>query len=181
MAPPEIPPPTNTMTLTRTLPILALVLVVMAGPARADFNDGVVALMSGNYDTALATFVPLAETSDHAYAQYFLGRMYAVGQGVEQNLGTAAGWYRKAAEKGVADASYRLGALYEHGKGVPSDMEYAYGWYSVAAHVGNAKGADALKKVAAKLSETEQTEAKKLSRNLIKKYGVVPKSTSRRK
>ena len=168
------------MKLSSTLPILAFVLVVTAGPARADFNDGVVALMSGNYDTALATFVPLAEASDHAYAQYFLGRMYAVGQGVEQDLETAAGWYRKAAEKGVGDAQYRLGTLYERGKGVPGDLEYAYGWYSVAAHVGNAKGADALKKVAAKLSDTERTEAKKLSRNLIEKYGVVPKSTSRK-
>ena len=116
-----------------------------------------------------------------ADAQYDLGFLYDNGYGVAQDYQAALTWYRKAAEKGVADASYRLGALYERGKGVPSDMEYAYGWYSVAAHVGNAKGADALKKVAAKLSETERTEAKKLSRDLIKKYGVVPKSTSRRK
>jgi uncharacterized protein len=167
------------MTPTRQLPILALVLALFTPGAPADFNDGVVALMTGDYDAALTTFVPLAEASDHAYAQYFLARMYAAGQGVDQDLQTAAAWYRKAAEKGVGDAQYRLGALYERGEGVPGDMEYAYGWYSVAAHVGNAKGAEALAKARDKLSAAELVEAKKLSRDLIEKYGVVPKSTSR--
>ena len=157
---------------------LALFLALSAS-ARADFNDGVVAMMTGHYDQALETFVPLAEVSDHAYAQYFLARMYADGQGVDQDFERAAKWYRKAAEKGVGDAQFRLGRLYETGEGVPGDMEYAFGWYSVAAHLGNAKGAEALKTATSKLSDKELLEAKKLARDLINKYGVVPKSTAR--
>lgn len=167
---------TTARTLGRTA---ALALVLAAGGAQADFNDGVVALMTGDHEQALATFVPLAETADHAYSQYFLARMYESGQGVEQNLETAAEWYRRAAEKGVGDAQYRLGGLYERGEGLPVDLEYAYGWYSVAAHVGNAKGKMAASKTEQRLSETELVEAKKLARDLIKRFGVVPKSTSR--
>ncbi len=158
---------------------LAAALLFATPLAHADFNDGVVALMMGDFDKALQTFVPLAETSEHAYAQYFLGRMYEAGQGVEKNPETAAEWYRKAAEKGVGDAQFRLGAMYEAGQGVPTDMEYAYGWYSVAAHVGNAKGADAASAARARLSDAEKVEADKLSRELIGKFGTVPESTSR--
>jgi TPR repeat protein len=166
--------------MTRLSTALALLMMLaVAGAARADFNDGVVALMTGKYADALQTFVPLAEASNHAYAQYFLGRMYATGQGVEKDAKTAAEWYRKAAEQGVADAQYRLGMLYESGEGVPGDMEYAYGWYSVAAHLGNAKGQEAFSKAKARLSNDELVQADKLSRDLIRKYGMVPASTSR--
>lgn len=145
---------------------------------RADFNDGVVALMMGDFDKALETFVPLAETSNHAYSQYFLGRMYADGRGVEKDPETAAKWFRKAAEKGVQDAQYRLGGMYERGEGVPQDMEYAYGWYSVSAHIGNPKADQALEAAAARLSAEELSAAESLSRDLIAKYGTVPKETS---
>ena len=53
--------------MRRFAPLL-LLLALTAGTARADFNDGVVALMMGKYEQALQTFVPLAETSDHAFA-----------------------------------------------------------------------------------------------------------------
>ena len=76
----------------RRISIRMAMLVValgLSGFAKADFNDGVVALSMGQYDQALQTFLPLAETSDHAYAQYFLGRMYADGRGVEQDKAKA--------------------------------------------------------------------------------------------
>ena len=68
--------------------VTILFIVLLSLGVRADFNDGVVALTMGNYDKAMSMFVPLAETTDHAYAQYFVGRMYAAGQGVEKNLET---------------------------------------------------------------------------------------------
>lgn len=156
-----------------------LFLVLLSLNVRADFNDGVVALMMGDYDKALSILVPLAETADHAYAKYFVGRMYAAGQGVEKNLETAAKWYRKASELGVADAQYRLGALYQSGEGVPRDMEYAYSWYKVAAHLGNAKAIAAVENSAELLSPAEMKEAQVLSADLIEKYGTTPKATSR--
>lgn len=159
--------------------LLAAVLACALLPAHAEFNDGVLALMTGDNDKALKTFVPLAETSDHAYAQYFLGRMYAEGRGVEVDKDAAAQWYRKAAEKGVQDAQFRLGGCYERGEGVPKDMEYAYGWYSVSAHIGNPKAAAAMKAAEAQLTAEEKMSAMKLSQEMIQKYGKVPKETSR--
>ncbi|MCC7121979.1 MAG: sel1 repeat family protein [Gammaproteobacteria bacterium] len=158
---------------------LAAVFACVFVPAHADFNDGVLALMTGDNDKALKTFVPLAETSDHAYAQYFLGRMYAEGRGVEADPKVAAEWFRKAAEKGVQDAQFRLGGCYERGEGVPQDMEYAYGWYSVSAHIGNPKAATAMKAAESKLSPDEKKSALELAQEMIRKYGTVPKETSR--
>ena len=158
--------------------VLLFALALSAG-ARADFNNGVVALMMGEYDKALSILVPLAETADHAYAQYFVGRMYAGGQGVPQDYETAADWYRKAAEQGVGDAQYRLGGLYQNGNGVPKDLEYAYGWYTVASHLGNAKATEAVGESAKLLSADEMKAAETLSKDLISKYGQTPKETSR--
>jgi len=159
--------------------VTILFIVLLSLGVRADFNDGVVALTMGNYDKAMSMFVPLAETTDHAYAQYFVGRMYAAGQGVEKNLKTAAKWYRKASEQGVGDAQYRLGVLYENGDGVPRDLEYAYSWYAVAAHLGNAKAIAALAQTADLLSAAEMEEARTLAAELIEKYGKTPKTTAR--
>jgi TPR repeat protein len=159
--------------------LMAGLLLLVASHAHADFNDGVVALMAGKFDIALKTFVPLAESNNHAYAQYFLGRMYERGEGVEKDRKTSAKWYRKAAEQGVNDAQFRLATMYESGDGVPKDMEYAYGWYSVAAHLGSNKAIPALQQAKSQLREEELVEADKLSRELINKYGKVLESTSR--
>jgi uncharacterized protein len=154
-------------------------LAAMAVNTRADFNDGVVALTMGNYEKALSLFVPLAETTDHAYAQYFIGRMYADGQGVEKNLETAAKWYRKASVQGVADAQLRLAGQYEIGGGVPRDIETAYAWYSVAATLGNAKAKAAMEESSKRLSPEELEEARTFSTELIEKYAKTPMETSR--
>lgn len=159
--------------------VTILIVLLLSQNAAADFNDGVVALMSGDHDKALSILVPMAETTDHAYAQYFVGRMYASGQGVDKNLETAAKWYRKASELGVADAQYRLGKLYSTGDGVPRDMESAYGWYTVAAHLGNPKAVAAIEQSAGLLSSSELEEAQALSAELIEKYGKTPKATAR--
>jgi len=159
--------------------LIAGLLLLVVSHAYADFNDGVVALMAGKFDAALKVFVPLAETDNHAYAQYFLARMYERGEGVEKDRKTAAKWYRKAAEKGVNDAQFRLATMYESGDGVPKDMEYAYAWYSVAAHLGSVKAPPAMERTRSQMREDEFVEADKLSRDLISKYGTVPETTAR--
>jgi TPR repeat protein len=44
-------------------------------------------------------------------SQFQIGFRYAHGTGVPKNLGTAAHWYRKAAERGDMRAQYFLGVL----------------------------------------------------------------------
>ena len=63
----------------------------------ADFNKGYEALNIGDYETAIAERLPLAEQG-YADAQYNLGFMYRNGYGVEKNNKTAVKWYTKAAE-----------------------------------------------------------------------------------
>jgi len=47
--------------------------------------------------------------------------------------------YRKAAERGVADAQNNLGELYQGHPGVPQDLQQALKWYRLAAEQGNIK------------------------------------------
>ena len=76
----------------------------MSNAARADFNDGVIAYVMNDYEKAFTTMQSLAETSDHGYAQYYMGVMYSKGQGVNQDYKTASNWFRKAAEKAIDTA-----------------------------------------------------------------------------
>ena len=75
---------------------LALAALLLAPPARADFEAGVAALRAGDVATAHAEFLKAAE-GGHADAEYNLGLMAAQGQGVEQSDAAAIRWWRRAA------------------------------------------------------------------------------------
>jgi len=64
--------------------------------------------------------------------------MYATGQGVPENNAEAVKWYRKAAERGDADAQFALGFIYAKGLGVPQDYAEAIKWTRKAADQGQA-------------------------------------------
>ena len=66
-----------------------------------------------------------------------LGGMYDQGLGVPQDAAEAVGWYRRAAEQGVARAQYNLGGMYREGRGVPQDAAGAVAWYRRAAEQGH--------------------------------------------
>ncbi len=151
--------------------ILALLLYFATSTARADFNDGVVAYLTGDYDQAFITMQSLGETADHSLAQYYLGMMYLQGQGIEQDYNKAGEWFRKSAENSIPQAQYKLGRLYMQGRGVPKDYEFAYAWFSAGAAHKHQKSISAIEDTMAKLSEQELAEAKKLSREYITKYG----------
>lgn len=71
-------------------------------------------------------------------AQVRLGDMYKVGvDGVPENDSLAASWYRKAAERGDANASFNLAGMYWEGEGVPRDAVKGYAWHLVSASQGN--------------------------------------------
>ncbi len=81
----------------------------------------------------------LAESGDAA-AQFDLGTLYDLGEGVEKNYIEAAKWYKKAAEQGEVAAQYNLAIMYDTGEGVEQDIVQAYAWLS-AAEVFGYKGA----------------------------------------
>jgi TPR repeat protein len=90
----------------------------------ADYQKGLTAYESGDYATALREWTPLAKQGN-ADAQFDLGVMYELGQGVPQDGKTAVKWYRLAAEQGLADAQFNLGVMYAEGRGVPQDGKTA--------------------------------------------------------
>jgi TPR repeat protein len=155
--------------------IAFLLILLGTGSARADFNDGVVAYLMGDYEKAFNTMISIAKTDEkNGLAQYYLGVMYMKGQGVEQDYKQAGEWLRKAAENRVPQAQYKLANLYTEGKGVPKDLEFAYVWYSVGAAHKHGLSLNALEKSKARLSEKEFSEAEKLVPEYVEKYGPKP-------
>jgi TPR repeat protein len=152
--------------------LLLLFLPVTSG--WAGFDEGAVAYTMGQYGKALEILVPLAESADHPYAQYYLGVMYTNGQGVKQDFAEAAKWYSRAAKQGISQAQFRLGEIYAKGQGVPADPEQAYAWFAVAAQLGHAQASAALGSSSQKLSPAELAQAKKLSSEFIQQYGNKP-------
>lgn len=71
----------------------------MAHATAGSFNDGVAAYKAGDYATAARLWTPHAEQGD-AQAQYYLGVMYANGQGVRQDYVQAHMWLNLAAAQG---------------------------------------------------------------------------------
>ena len=74
---------------------LALIGTAIAGP----FEDGLVANRRQDYAEALRLWGQLADHGN-ARAQFSIGQMYYIGQGVPRDNTKADGWYRKAADQG---------------------------------------------------------------------------------
>jgi TPR repeat protein len=95
--------------------------------------------------------------------------MYTFGQGVAQDYGEAAKWFREAADRGSDKAQFNLGLLYKFGAGVVKDHVRAHMWMSLGiAHTHDeefaAKRATALDKVAAEMNPAQIAEAQRLAR-----------------
>ncbi len=123
-------------------------LVSLAAPARAGFDEGLAAYERGDYETTLREWKPLAEQGD-AQAQTRLVSKYATGDGVPKDYPEAARWYQKAAEQGNAEAQVALGNIhYRCGReiislcasAIPAYPDYteAVKWYRKAAEQSDA-------------------------------------------
>ncbi len=126
-------------TLFRSAHLLALLAAILVcHPVFAGVNEGVSALLEGDYATALKEFRPLAARGD-AEAQYRMGRMYEFGYGVAADMPQAMTWLRKSAAQENASAQTELGIIYATGEGgVPRDDGQAVAWLQKGADQGNA-------------------------------------------
>jgi TPR repeat protein len=104
-----------------------------------DFNLGVKAVDSKNYELALTWLKPLAEKG-HAKAQAYLGYMYECAYGVDRDYREAARWYLLAAEQGDTYSQLNLAELYKKGLGVARDDKVAAQLYARAADLGDRQG-----------------------------------------
>ena len=80
-----------------------------------------------------------AAASENPAAEFEVAVRYSEGRGVPQSFETAARWFERAADHGLAPARFRLGCLYEKGQGVKKDLETARRLYLSAADRGHAK------------------------------------------
>ena len=125
------------------LPSLSIMLLISLQPLYAGFKEGEIAYKKGDYRTALNEFIPLAKQGD-IRAQNSLGRMYGIGNGVDQDHEQSSYWYNKAAEQGDIKAQYELGVMYIKGEGVNEDAKKAFYWHMQAAIQGDARAQDSV-------------------------------------
>jgi TPR repeat protein len=90
---------------------------------------------------ALAPWLEQRAKSGDAIAQYRLGVLYALGQGVAQDYPHAAQLFKTSAEGGVAEAQYNIAVMFGDGLGIGRDPVQAVQWYQKAAAQGNANAA----------------------------------------
>ncbi len=115
--------------------LLTLNLLFLLIPARADVSSAIQAYQAQDYAQALSQFAALAGQGD-AMAQYYLGIMYAGGQGTAQDMAHALIWIRKAADAGLPRAEFKIGLAYASGLNVDPDTVTAYTWFKRAADQG---------------------------------------------
>ncbi len=93
-----------------------------------EFNDGIFAAEAGDYDTAVAKWLPLAN-SDDADAQFNMALIYHKGLGVKRDEGKAVRWYHRAADNGNQQAQQYLSVAYGNGWfGLPQNLKLAQYW-----------------------------------------------------
>lgn len=115
---------------------LALLLLVAASGAAADFEAGVVAARAGDYAKARAEWEPLA-TAGHRDAEFNMGLLYENGLGVAKDGARAAYWYGRAAEQDDPVAQAYLAEMHAKGLGIPRNDVEALRWYRRAAELGH--------------------------------------------
>ena len=156
----------------RTLRTISLTLAILLGGVGtswgADYEKGLAAANSGDFETALREMKPLAEMG-HAGAQFNLGLMYANGYGVPLDNKTAVKWYTLAAEQGHAKAQSTLGVMYYNGEGVSQDNVYAHMWWNIAASSGVKDAIGNRDIIAKRMTPSQLEKAQDLARECVRK------------
>lgn len=88
---------------TAALLTLAALLLTAAPPAVAAVEDGIAAYEAKEFEAAIAELKPLADQGN-PQAQYYVGRMYASGEGTLRNYSLAHTYLTLAANQGVTEA-----------------------------------------------------------------------------
>lgn len=148
--------------------------VGLAGPAWAQFQDGVTAYERSDDATAFEIFQPLAEQGN-IEALSFLGRLYLHGRGVRRDHAEAGKWRRRAAEQGDTPARFVLGAMYSglvpESRAYFVDLVRAHEWYSLAPKSGHRAGAERRDIPAMLMSAAQIAEVRRLARASKPKAG----------
>ena len=89
--------------------------------------------MSRNYGKAFRFFKQSAQRGDRD-GEFYFGMMFIRGWGTKRDVEEAAGWIRKAAEKGQPEAMRVMSTLYEGGYGVAQSEKDALVWLETVSY-----------------------------------------------
>ena len=106
---------------------------------RTLYAESMTALSAAGSDTDnAAAIAKLQDAAALGYppAQLQLGELYKTGQGVDQDLGQARLWFRRAANGGNVLATHRIGVMTARGDGGAADTREAISWFERAANFG---------------------------------------------
>lgn len=123
--------------MTRTAPIknMRCFFIILFGLFAFLSTEGIEIKTCQAQEQKISQLQNLANQGD-AEAQFNIGVMYDVGQGVPQDYAKAKAWYEKAAIQGHAVAQNNLGGMYASGTGVLQNFTKAKEWYEKSASQG---------------------------------------------
>jgi TPR repeat protein len=101
-----------------------------------ELNRAKAAMQVKKFDEAAARFEKLARAGN-AVAQFYMGRLTAMGTGVTKDVAKAVEWFRLSAEQGYTEAEAVLGYHYMQGLGVAQSYAEAARWSQRAADKGH--------------------------------------------
>jgi TPR repeat protein len=176
------------MKTSTTLSLLALVLACLYFSAIANesaYNKGVNAWRAKNYAEARKQWTQSLAEGGPDEALNNLAYLLYHGLGGDPQPEKAIELWRKGAALSVSEAQWHLGQAYEEGKGVPSNQVQAYAWYLCAVATASKLSKNdatereieidanaSAKRMAEKLSTSQQEQAKSLAQQLIAKYAT---------
>ena len=109
-----------------------------ASGGHAQANQELAELLQKSGHTIARALQKRAADQGNAQAQYALGRMHAMGEGVPVNWQVASQYYLAAAENGNVDAEFELALAMKSGQGLQQDLERAVLLLQRAARQGHA-------------------------------------------
>ncbi len=115
--------------------VVAVTLLCVTAVWGDDFQQGLDAYNSADYETALAKWQSLADSGD-ANSQFGLGQMYGNGFGVMMDDDQALKYYGLAVQQGHGQAQCNLAVMYQNGWGVTQNDTEAAKLFTLAAEQG---------------------------------------------
>jgi uncharacterized protein len=128
----------------RSLFVFASLIPAVAFAAAEPTDEGAKAYQKGDFFNAEKLLRPLADQGNPK-AEYYMGFLYAQGNGVSQSMDKAIDWWKKAAAQNYAPAELNLGMVYESGQGgIEKNPQEAANWYRKAAALGDTQAETSL-------------------------------------
>ena len=121
------------------------------------FKQALSLIAQNNYTEALPILEQAANLGN-AEAMCTLGKLYAEGKGVDNDIQKSYEYYRQAAQKEHPQAQYQLGMCFLGGKGVSTDMQQAQQWIEKAAQNGYPEALKVLKRMGIEVTPIRKPE-----------------------